>query len=656
MPRRPSKSKGANKSSARPVNRAAGKIKRWDKLSDIPMDEEDQFHTSRDKILLEGDESGGEDDGDEDEVFGLQGLPEEDSDDEDNLDQGEDQEDVDMEQSTSKSKSKKSKGKKSTVKESSESSEPESDEETWGRNKSAYYSSNAAQLESDDEEANELEEQEAKRLQAKARDAMDEDDFGLGDPHDIVGRQIDVDDFAEPTAQVVEPLPQDKQTLIRYLEKTSPETLALARDWDDTAWNLMRSQTKIKKLEAESPDALSLGMVHLHYQTLLTYATTLAFYLRMRSSEQYAQRPELLKSHPILARLLTLKQSLSTLEELDFAASDEESDIDDDDESLSLNMDGDEDELEQLWKFDRSNGLEADELDDLLMDAQSLLTTSKLAGVSSADKPPKKKRKTDSDSKKPALPAFDLVEPEYNRSKTSSSNGATDTGELDAYGEATSLQHADQADKNARKKSLRFHTSKIESASARRQGARNNAVGGDDDIPYKERRKEKDARIAKEAEKKTKSRGQGGDNLDDVEPENEGRKRERDEVEDSDEDDGEDSADGYYELVKRKTKEKKAKKKGDYEEAQAAARPDFQNDTITGPRSLTRAILSNKGLTPHRSKSVRNPRVKKRQKFEKAKKKVSSQKAVYKGGIGDTGRYDGEKSGISKVVKSVRLG
>jgi hypothetical protein len=42
MPRRPSKSKGASKSKARPISRAEGKIKRWDKLSDIPMDEEDQ--------------------------------------------------------------------------------------------------------------------------------------------------------------------------------------------------------------------------------------------------------------------------------------------------------------------------------------------------------------------------------------------------------------------------------------------------------------------------------------------------------------------------------------------------------------------------------------------------------------------------------------
>jgi hypothetical protein len=114
----------------------------------------------------------------------LKGLSDEDSD-----DQVEDQGDSDMEEEPPKIKSKISNGKKSTLKDSSESSDSESEEETWGRNKSAYYSSNAAQLESDDEEANELEEQEAKRLQAKARDIMDEDDFGLGDTlEDMVGQ------------------------------------------------------------------------------------------------------------------------------------------------------------------------------------------------------------------------------------------------------------------------------------------------------------------------------------------------------------------------------------------------------------------------------------------------------------------------------------
>ena len=78
------------------------------------------------------------------------------------------------------------------------------------------------------------------------------------------------------------------------------------------------------------------------------------------------------------------------------------------------------------------------------------------------------------------------------------------------------------------------------------------------------------------------------------------------------------------------------------------------DESTTGPRSLTRAILANKGLTPHRSKSVRNPRVKKRQKFEQAKKKVASQKAIYRGGV-DASRYSGEKTGISQTVKGVRL-
>jgi U3 small nucleolar RNA-associated protein 3 len=50
---------------------------------------------------------------------------------------------------------------------------------------------------------------------------------------------------------------------------------------------------------------------------------------------------------------------------------------------------------------------------------------------------------------------------------------------------------------------------------------------------------------------------------------------------------------------------------------------------------------------------VRNPRVKKRQRFEKAKKQVSSRQAVYKGGQSALkGAYGGEATGISQVVKS----
>jgi U3 small nucleolar RNA-associated protein 3 len=39
----------------------------------------------------------------------------------------------------------------------------------------------------------------------------------------------------------------DPQSLLRSLEKNSPETLALAREWEDIAYNLMAAQVKLAK-------------------------------------------------------------------------------------------------------------------------------------------------------------------------------------------------------------------------------------------------------------------------------------------------------------------------------------------------------------------------------------------------------------------------
>lgn len=43
----------------------------------------------------------------------------------------------------------------------------------------------------------------------------------------------------------VEPL--DRVTAIRRLEKTSPETLALAREWEDVARDLMHAQQRLEE-------------------------------------------------------------------------------------------------------------------------------------------------------------------------------------------------------------------------------------------------------------------------------------------------------------------------------------------------------------------------------------------------------------------------
>ena len=47
-------------------------------------------------------------------------------------------------------------------------------------------------------------------------------------------------------APAIHPLPSDKVSLLRHLEKNSPEALALARDWEDTARKLLETQLKLR--------------------------------------------------------------------------------------------------------------------------------------------------------------------------------------------------------------------------------------------------------------------------------------------------------------------------------------------------------------------------------------------------------------------------
>ena len=317
----------------------------------------------------------------------------------------------------------------------------------------------------------------------------------------------------------------------------------------------------------------------------------------------------------MLGRLLSLKQALHTLEDLDFAASDSgselSSDFDINDSELGLDSEEEDAAGEMDWQADaqaiwdgentlrlgkkgKGKGkealLEMGELEGLLSEANGILDMagkskrkSKAAGGDEPE-PPKKKRKG---ADKAVTPVFDLVEPELPSSSKSSKSktkpkskphpAAAGVGEdvVDVYGEAAALDTADAADKSARRKSLRFHVARIEGTAARRAGARAGAMGGDDDIPYRERKREREARLAAEV---ARARAQGAD-LHDADPELEredgaaGKKRRRGEEQDSgDGGSGEEREDGYYDLVRRTAKEGKAKKKAEYEAAAAAAR------------------------------------------------------------------------------------
>ena len=218
------------------------------------------------------------------------------------------------------------------------------------------------------------------------------------------------------------------------------------------------------------------------------------------------------------------------------------------------------------------------------------------------------------------------------------------------FGDPTHLAAHEAAQKAARKKSLKFYTSQIVSKQEKR-GAAGRDAGGDADLPYKERLKDRQERLNSQAEKRgktnrlSKEEALGGES--DEEDVNAARTLR---------DDGDDS---YYDLVAGKASSKKAAKVRFAAEQAAAAKelaciPHEDLEGEDGKRAISYAIEKNKGLHAKRKKEVRNPRVKKRKKFEEKKKRLGSVRQVYKGGEGKG--YQGELTGIKgNLVRSVKL-
>ena len=216
------------------------------------------------------------------------------------------------------------------------------------------------------------------------------------------------------------------------------------------------------------------------------------------------------------------------------------------------------------------------------------------------------------------------------------------------FGDPTSLPAHEAAQKAARKKSLKFYTSQI-ATKAQKRGNAGRDAGGDMDVPRKERLRDRQERLTALAEQRGAKAAERGQELG-------GSSGEEDEV-------AARAVRGegheYYDLVASRAARKKEEKAA---RAAAAAegegqRYDDEEDgegEALGKRAISRAIEKNKGLQPKRKKEVRNPRVKKRKKFEEKKKRLGSIRPVYKGGEGKG--YEGEKTGIKGgLVRSVKL-
>lgn len=116
----------------------------------------------------------------------------------------------------------------------------------------------------------------------------------------------------------------------------------------------------------------------------------------------------------------------------------------------------------------------------------------------------------------------------------------------------------------------------------------------------------------------------------------------------------------FFNDAQKEKDEKKESRKEAHKTALIAAREGNlqglqREESIgeNGKRAIGYQIMKNKGLTARRKKENRNARVKKRNKYDTAKKKLKSVRAVYEG---QKGPYVGELTGISKrVSRSVKL-
>jgi len=262
----------------------------------------------------------------------------------------------------------------------------------------------------------------------------------------------------------------------------------------------------------------------------------------------------------------------------------------DDEDELDGIQEMEDDDFEDFDDSWKGAGLDEDELAGLLADAdeeEDMSEEEEVAPVKakkvktkSTKEEKKAKTKTTEDGKKkrvrkvkepapePIANFTPLAEPSFYSSKKSKSP-RTLSADDDTLGDATSLLDADATDKERRTKSLRFHTSKIASTSNRRAAARQQRLGGDEDVPYRDRQKARDAALRKNS---SAAAQEGGEDLDGGEWSENDKKRARevrDEVGEDDAGGDDDGAGEYYDLVKRRKTEKIEEKEAAHEARQA---------------------------------------------------------------------------------------
>lgn len=485
-----------------------------------------------------------------------------------------------------------------------EEGDEEDDEEGWGSKRNYYGGEDV----SDDEDANEMA-AEALRQQKKHLQDLEMDDFVDEDLMDDWKKTAEVYDNAElKTAgpvvneETVDLGSLDDDEKAKYLAGSFPEFVPLLKEFNALAPKLEEFKT------VQSNPVIDTKIV-----ALTAYLSSISSYFAIFADHLRLQEHFSMKESPVMESILSSREVWRQAKELSFTAAVEDAL----DEEIEEDLEVDIDEPEQA---------EESEEERLQTDSEE-----EEEDISEQEQDDDRNIKIDVLSKRTIKKA----------PKTVTGGDFVETAAPDSV---------DKEEKDRRKKTLRFYTSKIDQSA--NKGPRNERFTGDLDLPYKERLFERQQRLIEEARKKGLGldKAQLGEDLDANDFDSEDEKTAKEINND---------AGDYYESIKQSKLDKKDARRAAHEEAKRAARDGSLAELQErvgddGKRALNFQILKNKGLTPNRRNENRNARVKKRKRYEQAKKKLKSVRQVYDDN--NRGPYLGEKTGIKKgLSRSVKL-
>lgn len=503
----------------------------------------------------------------------------------------------------------------------------------WGTSKADLYGADDIETE---EQALE-EEAEALRLQKLQLESMNAADYGLDENDWQQGAGPNAGDHDDNNGTVTEILPQlhiaadlGPAERLKLLKARYPEFELLSQE--------LLSLQGIHTQLAQSAEASSVARVKFRAASAYLGALVMYFCLLTSTATQgesglAALSATQLRDHPVMDSLVKCRKVWSGVEHL----------VEDSGSSGSE---------EDLMPYDE--GADTDDESEISLQAEVPTKKSRAERHAEAIQKANDIRRAER-MKRAEVDLADLdaliAPPTLRGPKTDKRAALAANSDDSDLGEEAPLTEREVADKAQRKKSLRFYTSQI-AQKANKRGAAGRNAGGDDDIPHRERLRDRQTRLNAEAEKRGKRGADIGSELGGESDEDDRQQAEQIRAHADDDD--------YYDMVAAKASKKKSDKAALSEAQRQAALQGgklVQEEVVgqDGKRKISYLIEKNKGLTPHRKKDVRNPRVKKKKKYEEKKKKLASIKPVYKGGEG-RGGYGGELTGIKKgLVKSTKL-